>query len=72
MIEYKSENGYTGRMYGKQSFSIYASDGHEVMHSGFRSFNDLETLKEITDQMPEFLEMLNGIYEDCEECEDDI
>lgn len=72
MLEYKSENGYTGRMYGKQSFSIYAPDGHEVMHSGFRSFNDLETLKEITDQMPEFFEKLSKVELKNEECEDDI
>lgn len=72
MIEYKSENGYMGRMYGKQSFSIYAPDGHEVMHSGFRSFNDIETLKEITDSMPEFLKKLGNVKKDDFDDEYDI
>ena len=72
MTEYKSENGYTGRMYGKQSFSIYAPDGHEVMHSGFRSFNDIETLKEITDSMPEFLKKLENVKKDDFDDEYDI
>ena len=72
MQEYKSPNGYTGRMYGKQSFSIYAPDGHEVMHSGFRSFNDIETLKEITDSMPEFLKKLENVKKDDLDDEYDI
>lgn len=57
-IEYKSENGYTGVMYGKSSFAIYDKDGKKVFHTGSRAFNTEEKLKKQVDKFPEFLEML--------------
>ena len=55
-IEYKSENGYSGSLYGRASMRIYDKNGNEVLHTGFRNVNTLEELKEVVDNMPEFLE----------------
>lgn len=60
VIEYKSENGYTGKLYGKSSLSIYNSIGREVMHTCFRRINTLEELKEEVEEFPEFLRVLSN------------
>lgn len=61
-IEYKSNNGYTGRMYGKSSLAIYeTASGKEVFHTGFRRCNDLKELQEQVDGFPEFLAALSKI-----------
>ena len=63
--KYTSPNGYTGRLYGKSSFSIYDRDGHEVFHTGFRNPNiDEVELKRQVDEFPKFLNMLKGVNED--------
>ena len=59
VIEYKSENGYTGKLYGKSSLSIYNSIGREVMHTCFRTINTLEELKQEVEKFPEFLRVLS-------------
>lgn len=60
IIKYKSENGYSGVLYGKSSMSIYNPQGKEVFHTGFRrkEINSLEALKEQVDTFPEFTLML--------------
>ena len=60
VIEYKSENGYTGKLYGKSSLSIYNSIGREVMHTCFRTINTLEELKLEVEKFPEFLRVLSN------------
>ena len=60
-IEYKSENGYTGVLYGKSSFSIKDSEGNTVFHTGFRNIHSAEELKNEVDGFPVFLEYLRGI-----------
>ena len=60
VIEYKSENGYTGKLYGKSSLSIYNSIGREVMHTCFRTINTLEELKQEVENFPEFLRVLSN------------
>lgn len=57
-ITYRSDNGYSGVLYGKSSMKIYGPDGKEVLHTYFRAVNTLQELKEIVDTMPEFLEKL--------------
>ena len=58
-IEYKSNNGYTGRMYGKSSLAIYeTASGKEVFHTGFRRCNNL---KEFRKQVEEFPRLLDAI-----------
>ena len=63
-IEYKSDNGYTGVLYGESSFAVYDKDGYEVMHTGARSFNTYEELVEIVERMPEMMLMLAKHLED--------
>lgn len=63
-IEYTSDNGYRGRMYGISSMRICDPDGKEVFHTHFRAANTLEELREIVDTMPEFLETLNRMMKD--------
>ena len=71
MIEYTSENGYSGKLYGKSSMSIFDKDGKEVMHTGFRTPNTQEELKEVVDRFPTFIEALKRVtvddFEDGEE-----
>jgi hypothetical protein len=58
MIEYKSPNGYTGVLYGKSSMIIYDADGKEVLHTGSRTPNTLEELKEVVEKMPKLMREL--------------
>ena len=70
IISYTSDNGYTGRLYGKSSFSIYDRSGHEVMHTGSRNFNTYEELKEHVDGYPKFRAMLDGVdIDDGDDCD---
>lgn len=62
-IKYTSPNGYTGIMYGLSSMAIFDKDGKEAMHTGFRSMNTKEELKEFVDKFPEFLAMLHDLAE---------
>lgn len=72
MIHYKSENGYSGKLYGYSSMAIFDKDGNEVMHTGSRTPNTLEELKEVVDGYPAFIEMLRKIpLEDLKDAEDD-
>ena len=61
-IEYKSENGYSGSLYGRMSMRIYDKNGNEILHTGFRAVNTLEELKEVVDSMPEFMEAMNKCF----------
>lgn len=60
-ITYTSDNGYTGILYGESSFSIRDSSGHEVLHTGSRSFNNIKDLMTHVDDFPRFREVLLGI-----------
>ena len=63
LIEYKSENGYTGFLYGESSMAIgiVQPDGRfqEILHTGSRAGNSMEYLKEQVDTFPEFLKALD-------------
>lgn len=63
-IEYKSENGYSGSLFGRSSMRIYDRNGMEVLHTGFRNINTLEELKKIVDGMPEFLEAIRKVFKE--------
>jgi len=67
-LEYTSANGYSGILYGKSSMAIVNPEGKEVMHTGHRTPNTFEELKEIVDTMPEFIEKLNAMMKDKEKC----
>jgi hypothetical protein len=57
-IRYQSYNGYSGRLYGKSSMSIYNPEGDLVLHTGSRKPQTLEELKDAVDNFPTFFEML--------------
>ena len=61
-IRYESENGYSGMIYGISSLSVCDKDGNEVMHTGFRSINTLDELKELVDGYPELQEKLRDVF----------
>lgn len=64
-IEYRSTNGYTGRMYGKSSLSIYeTSSGKEVFHTGFRRCNNLKELRKQVDEFPKLLDAISRMKEE--------
>lgn len=60
MIEYTSENGYTGRLYGESSLSVFNSDGKEVLHTGKRGINTYDELKGLIEGFPAFMELLQS------------
>ena len=71
-IKYKSENGYTGVLYGWHSFSIKDKRGREVFHTGSRNFDTYERLVEEVEAFPEFIKKLSAIdLDNIEEGEDD-
>ena len=67
IIEYTSDNGYTGRLYGKSSLIIFNPDGTESMHTGSRNINTREELVKIVDKHPKFIEMLMKVGRDLSE-----
>lgn len=69
-IRYTSPNGYTGILGGTSTFVILDSIGREVFHTGFRSINTLEELKERVDGFPEFLKSLHDISDDANDNDD--
>ena len=64
MITYTSENGYTGKLYGKSSMIILDPEGKEVLHSGFRSINTEEELKKVVDDFPNTRKSLLKFYKE--------
>jgi hypothetical protein len=62
-MEYKSNNGYTGRMYGKSSLSIFDTNGKEIFHTGFRTCNNLKDFHKQVDDFPKFLDVISRMKE---------
>lgn len=62
-IEYKATNGYRGVLYGKSNMSIYDPEGREVLHTWFRNANSFDELREVVDDMHEFMKKLNAMRE---------
>ena len=70
VITYENDE-YVGKLYGKSSMIIKHKSGSPSLHTGSRSINTYEELKEQVDGFPEFLKILeNADYEDDDE--DDI
>lgn len=64
-IEYKSNNGYEGRMYGESSLSIIeTASGKEVFHTGFRKCNSLKEFHKQVDDFPKFLAAISRMKDD--------
>lgn len=68
MITYVSPNGFKGVLYGESSLSIYAADGHEILHTGSRSIDTYDELVDTVEQFPSFYKaFLNAHIEDDDE-----
>lgn len=62
-IKYKSENGYTGMIYGESSMRIIDPYGKEVLHTGFRTISTEAELKEFVDDFPNKRKSLLKLFE---------
>lgn len=60
-IKVSHPNGYSGILYGESSMVIFDKDGHEVMHTGFRTPQTEEELYELLEGMPKFVEVMADI-----------
>lgn len=60
---YEHENGYSAKLYGKSSMSVYFN-GEEVLHTGFRNVNTEDEVMNMLGGMPKFKELLKGVFED--------
>ena len=60
-VKVNHPNGYSGILYGVSSMVIFDKDGHEVMHTGFRTPQTEEELYEVLETMPDFLKACNRI-----------
>lgn len=52
------ETGYEGYLYGKSSFVLKNEELGYYMHTGSRSINTFEELKEQVDDAPNFFKMI--------------
>lgn len=69
--EYTHPNGYSARLYGKSSLSIYF-EGKEVLHTGFRKVNTEKEVMDLLAEYPAFRETLEALSRILEEgCEED-
>lgn len=60
--EYKHPNGYSAKLYGKSSMSVYY-EGREVLHTGFRNANTEAEVMEVLETMGQLLEETKKIME---------
>ena len=60
--EYKSDNGYTGKIYGESTFEVRDSKGMIVYRTKQRTFHTQKQLKQHVDNFPEFLRIMGGNY----------
>ena len=55
---YKSNNGYTGVLRPGRSFSIYNSNGREVLHTSSPAFTTYAELVKRVDNFPHWLDVM--------------
>ena len=61
-IKYKSDNGYTGILYGSSFYMILDPAGVECFHTGFRTINTEAELKAQVDDWPNTSKQLQEFY----------
>ena len=62
--EYKHNNGYLARLYGKSSLSVYFN-GKEVFHTGSRNVNTEDEVMKLLDSMPKLLQHVKeGVFDE--------
>ena len=54
---YEHENGYSAKLYGKSSLSVYFN-GKEVLHTGSRNVNTEDEVMEMLGGMPNFFKLM--------------
>ena len=72
MTKYTSSNGYTGVLYGESSYSIYDSNGNEVMHTGSRNINTYEELVNCVEEYPRLRQLLLDKFDDLFQDDEDV
>lgn len=65
-VTYTHENGYSARLYGESSLSIYY-DGKEVMHTCSRNVNTESEVMELLEKQPKLRESLAKMINDEEQ-----
>lgn len=55
--EYTHTNGYSAKLYGETSLSIFF-EGKEVLHTDLRSVNTEDEVMELLESQPELRQML--------------
>ena len=63
VIEYTSQNGYTGVMENKE-VTIRDSEGRLRFHTFVTAFQTEKDLRQFVDEFPEFLELMKGVKDD--------
>lgn len=66
IVKVEHPNGYMGILYGKSSMSIYDKDGHECLHTCFRTPQTKEELYEVLETMPRTMEIIAREFEQTE------
>lgn len=62
-VNYKSDNGYQGMLYGESSMRIIDPYGKEVLHIGIRTIATEEELKEFVNDFPNKRKDLLKLFE---------
>lgn len=74
IISVKHPNGFSGKLYGKSSMSIFDSNGKEIMHTEFRN-EDIKTKEDLykhLEDMPMLMDILYGNFDDILNDDDDF
>ena len=58
VLRYRSSNSYTGVLRPGRSFSIYDSNGREVLHTSSPAFSTYDELVERVDNFTHFLDVM--------------
>lgn len=69
VIKCEHPNGYSGVLMGKSTMLIYDKDGHECLHTCFRTPQTKEELYEVLETMPRMMEIVAKEIEQTERSE---
>lgn len=61
---YKHKNGYSAKLYGKSSMTIYRPDGTEFSHTGSRNVNTEAEVMQLLGKQQELEKILTGSFND--------
>ncbi len=58
--EYKSDNGYTGKIYGESTFEVRDRTGKIIYRTKERTFHTFKQLVQHVETFPEYLRIMGG------------